>query len=362
MERERMQLLDYGRFAAAAAVLAFHYFFNGIANGKLSSLGHEPVLSEVARYGYLGVNFFFLISGYVILLSARGKSAHEFAVARALRLYPAFCFAVLLTSAVALLWGGQRMSVSLSQVAANLTMAAPWFGQDYVDGVYWTLSYELRFYAAVLLALLLGAARRLEVLCGAWVGLQLLAHALGLQHLPLLGSYYVYFAAGALLAVLKNRPRPGPWLPLLLGALYLCASFAMEEAGERSLATGHAISPWVAAASVLGFFVFFGVLNTPQGSALRLPSARLVGGLTYPLYLIHAHVGYMLLSRFASEEHKVLAYALVIAAVLAIALYMHLVIERAMAPMWRVLFVSAVGAPLQALQHSARRLFAAPRP
>lgn len=96
--RQRVEIADYMRPLAAVSVVAFHYLYNGIENGKVGSIDHEPI-AGVAGYGYLGVNFFFMISGYVILASANGKSARQFAVGRALRLYPAFWVALIITTA-----------------------------------------------------------------------------------------------------------------------------------------------------------------------------------------------------------------------------------------------------------------------
>lgn len=112
----RLELLDYGRFFAAISVVLFHYTFNGIANGKITSISHTPWLVGVTKYGYLGVEFFFMISGFVIFFSARKKSASNFMVNRATRLYPAYWFAVLFTSLFAVQWGGNLMSVYPAQV------------------------------------------------------------------------------------------------------------------------------------------------------------------------------------------------------------------------------------------------------
>ena len=354
MDRSRCQLLDIGRFVAASAVLCYHYFLNGMVNGKVPSMHALPWVSEFARYGYLGVDFFFLISGYVILLSARDKPAHEFAVSRALRLYPAFLVAVLLTATLAQWWGGSLMSVSARQVAANLTMLAPLFHEPYVDGVYWTLAYEVRFYALVLVALLLGARRRLETLAIAWVVLQLCVQAVGWSRLPLLGGYDVFFAAGCLFAVMQHQRRYTPTMLLLLtGALLLCARVAMLEAEDKSvLDAGLVFSPLVAAAAVVLFFVFFGLLGVPRIAALRIPGSRLMGGLTYPLYLVHAHIGYMLLARFGRDDNRLIVYPVVIGIVLCIALAIHLLVERRLARQWRSFFTFLIGTPLRGLQRA----------
>ena len=55
---KRLALLDYGRFFAVIIVVLFHYTFNGIANGKISSISHIPSVIAFTKYGYLGVELF----------------------------------------------------------------------------------------------------------------------------------------------------------------------------------------------------------------------------------------------------------------------------------------------------------------
>ena len=151
----RLELLDYGRFFAAIIVIFFHYTFNGIANGKIDSLTHVESLVDFTKYGYLGVELFFMISGFVIFHSAKNRTPAEFAVARAIRLYPSYWFAVIFTSIFAWFWGNDSMSVSLFQIMANFTLLQNYLGIENVDGVYWTLVYEIKFYILVFLILVI---------------------------------------------------------------------------------------------------------------------------------------------------------------------------------------------------------------
>lgn len=225
----RVELLDYARFSAALSVLAFHYLFAGIRNGKLSSLSYIPVVTDIAKYGYLGVELFFMISGYVIFATAKDKSPGQFIVSRIARLYPSFCVAMLLTACVATFWGGPKMGVSLTQVLVNLTMVLALFGVSPVDGVYWTLLVELTFYAAVLAVLLARMNRWLDTLFLLWPLALLLAALTGKGHWPLLGGYYPLFCAGALFALLGERKSPTA-IAGVAACLWLCVSGALERA------------------------------------------------------------------------------------------------------------------------------------
>ena len=346
MKHEKhLPLLDYCRFAAAAGVLCFHYFWNGIGNGKLSSLDHVDALTVWARYGYLGVDLFFMISGYVIFMSARHRSATQFAVGRLLRLYPAYLFAMLTTACVAHFLGAGGTAVTLRQVLGNLLMYQPLHHQRYVDGVYWTLMIEIRFYGAVAILLALGLQRRLGLIATLWPLVMLAALATGRGgwldphrgERLLAGGYYAFFASGALLAMLREKQAATTWLALAASTL-LGLRYAVGLAGAEAGGPADPAQPWVTGAIVLSFTPLFLAVNASAGRIRRLPLATTLGALTYPLYLVHAHIGYMLLSHFATPANRWTAYALVIATVLALAWALHELVEVRMAPFWRAVF------------------------
>ena len=62
MDKERYYELDFLRFIAAFSVLLFHYVFR-IWNLDGSGALEYPLLSTFSKYGYLGVDAFFMISG-----------------------------------------------------------------------------------------------------------------------------------------------------------------------------------------------------------------------------------------------------------------------------------------------------------
>src|SRR5690606_4760472 len=93
LERERtatsrFAILDLLRFIAAIAVMFYHYLYTA----RVESV--YPLASRLALHGYLGVELFFIISGFVVVWSAQGRSALRFAKARIVRLYPEYWVAL----------------------------------------------------------------------------------------------------------------------------------------------------------------------------------------------------------------------------------------------------------------------------
>ena len=169
----RFYELDLLRFGAAASVVLFHYGFRGYAADHMTDMPYLSLASTV-KYGYLGVDLFFLISGFVILMTACAGSARHFVASRVARLYPAFWACCTLTFLVTLIAGGGRFSASLNQYAANMTMFSGFFGVPSIDGAYWSLFVEMRFYLLVFVVLLLGQMARIRALLGLWLVLVLI--------------------------------------------------------------------------------------------------------------------------------------------------------------------------------------------
>lgn len=352
---KRLELLDYGRFCAALSVVLFHYTFNGIANGKISSIGHIPLVIEITKYGYLGVELFFMISGYVIFFSAKNRSAAQFAVGRVIRLYPAYWFAVLFTSFFALKWGGNLMSVYPTQIIVNFSMLQSFFGVGHVDGVYWTLVYEITFYAAVFLLLFCGLQSRLKSIFIFWPVLFCAALLLEKQSLPYLGGYYYYFAAGALFAILKEGFDWRAALGLLM-VYALCLYFSAGVVVQLTGVKGAEYSPVVIGLTVTAFFLLFILQDTRRAQLLNLPMSGVAGALTYPMYLMHAHFGYMFINQFATEENKIVIYISTILIIMAVSFLIHEVIEVRFSYFWRNIFNLTVGRFVDFLQGCISRI------
>ncbi len=305
----RLVELDVLRFVAAFAVMAFHFM---AASRSLWDEFPTKLFEPVARLttlGILGVELFFLISGFVILMSVWGHTVGEFAVSRVSRLYPAYWFSVLVIfimyrfSGV----GGFDPKLSDGEYLLNLTMFQGAFGVGHAGGVFWSLWVELRFYVLVALFSLVGITlRRCLVFLAAWTGLALLAEftqneTLVFVFMPRQAPYFI--AGMAFFLIHRFGARSGalvPWLMVAAGygmSLYA----AMERVGERVRLVGIARYPAPPEAVVVAITLVYLLMAAVALGWLRwVRWRRLValGALTYPLYLLHQTVSAVLIPAY----------------------------------------------------------------
>jgi exopolysaccharide production protein ExoZ len=163
------QTLDAWRGIASLWVVIYHA--SEFAVHSKPSL-QSAWLYRIGLFGSLGVQIFFVISGYCIASSAcstanRGKSWLSFGRARLMRIFPTMWAALALF--VAFYAAGNIMAArgswspnhvlpdlthqSGSYWVANITLLQPMLHQKYLAGVCWTLSYEVAFYGVVALTL-----------------------------------------------------------------------------------------------------------------------------------------------------------------------------------------------------------------
>jgi peptidoglycan/LPS O-acetylase OafA/YrhL len=141
----RIKELDALRGLAALAVVFYHYTTQ---YDKL--FGHTVGLNWQLPYGSFGVQLFFMISGFVIFLTLdRITKPMDFVVSRASRLYPPYWSAIIMTTAIVWTFGLHGEERNLFTTLTNFTMIQGVFEIPDVDGVYWTLLYELIFYCII---------------------------------------------------------------------------------------------------------------------------------------------------------------------------------------------------------------------
>lgn len=289
-ETERFITLDGLRGVAAVIVLIYHRRF--------------WIPQHAEWHGYLAVDFFFLLSGFVIAhayerrLASGALAGRAFVIARIVRLYPMIVLGALAGTAVTILEGVSKGWLGLSAravAAAPFALPQPFLAQPFLpNGPVWSLFFELianlgfllfiprlstRALGAVALALGIGLALAIRAQGGVSFGWLPATLPLGLLRVGF------PFTAGVLLYRLSKAGRLRiPALPVWLLGLALIALLRVPQLSWRAeilytLAVVFLLFPLLLA-SAAG--------DRPRGRWHWLSewSARL----SYPLYIIHAPI------------------------------------------------------------------------
>lgn len=283
---QRLQAL---RFIAAALVLTGHVL--------MEMLQHEMKLGAITPlvdfpWG-VGVDIFFLISGFIISHSALDNprsltSARKFILQRLIRIWPTYAmFTALMMVAVLLVPAFLAHNVlTLSYVIASFLFIPMPRPDDLrmfpVLGQGWTLNYEMFFYLAFTMALLLPVKLRAPVLWIGGISLILLGQYVALpQPLafyadPIVGE----FLLGILLSVMMKRLPAMPNGARLAIILAPVALFLLNSGDEL---------PRIVSLGIPAFLLVGGVLFLGEKGERLLGASWLVllGNASYALYLSH---------------------------------------------------------------------------
>ena len=332
----RLAGLDGVRFLAAMGVLVYHYTVRDSQAWGAPPAEVFPRLSEWAVYAALGPELFFVISGFVVLMTAWGRSVANVAASRVARLYPAYWVSVLLTGALLLwIWPGGK-DVTLGQVAVNLTMLQGLVGVGNVDGVYWTLWAELRFYAIVLLLAAVGVTRgRVLVFATLSPAAALLADAAGPGWLRtvLVAQYAPLFAAGMVLYVIHrdghSRRAWGLVAANTAAAVWLVVP---DQLAQQARNTHVDPSGVVLGLGVVACVALVAAVTLTPAARVRWRWLTAAGALTYPLYLLHEHWGWWAIVHVRGALPVWATLAVATGLSLALAALVHHGVERRLGP------------------------------
>lgn len=288
----------------------------------------------------MGVEIFFVISGFVIAFSAHAATARSFLRGRVLRLVPGAWVCATVTLIVAAIVGEYSVP-DLIGYWLRAVLFSPYGG--YIDTVYWTLAIEISFYLLFLALIFFRLSAQIDrvflALAAISTGflvtvfivrtdLHLLAHARTAQLLLLVNGGE--FAVGVFLWRLLNlgvTPMRLTGLALgLVGGGLETAKF-VTQAHDRVFA----LALWLFA---IGCIVLSVRVNERLGKALGARGrgwVRAAGLATYPLYLLHQTNGAAVM-RVAGELGlpQVACLLLAIATMLAAALVVALWLEPAL--------------------------------
>lgn len=299
-DRHRFILLDGLRGVAAIAVMLFHF-----GNNRTGLIWF--------KHGYLAVDFFFVLSGFVITHAYEQRlrssmTMRAFVAARALRLLPLLAFAVGMTLLFHLVLNRGRSGQGELILAALLNMAllpSLWLADRYPMVLpSWSLAYEMAvnlLYAAALRWL---GTRTLVVIVAAAGVLNcatIVHHGTvdGLYHDLSLGMARTIasFGLGVLIARWyrgtghRTSPLHAVWLTGLLMALLMTPMLDRGNAAFEIVTTMLVMPAIVAIAA------------TVRLSARAASIGDLLGRLSYPVYVLH-EAAFFLLNILFGKVHR----------------------------------------------------------
>lgn len=294
-ERGLVSALTGLRAIAAYSVVLFHY-----GSSFVNSVGVPYPIGKILSNGYLGVSFFFVLSGFILAYSYRNplttwSTKKAFFLARFARIYPVYIVALLASFFIGSRYVG---SVSVGAIPQFVLLQC-WV--PYTASIQnwntpgWTLSVEALFYVTFPLAIALAAGatdKRLSVAASLFASIMLLAQTPGYQFDPLAPAWLGWvslpllrlpeFLFGVSLGVLCTRGRlqvlgRAPALPAITFAAVVCLAV---------LPNASVPGPF----GVLMGLLIASVFWSTESRMRRLLSTKLfvlLGGASYALYLLH---------------------------------------------------------------------------
>lgn len=337
--RQRIAVLDLLRFVAAFSVVCFHWLLGeatlrGWRAGMSNRTGVPVPVLHVAAYGWLGVEMFFLISGFVICMSSWGNTVGGFARSRLARLMPVYWFSVVLVVMTSRLdpqtFPPQRGSLGGNGLM-NLTMLQVGYGVPQLSGVYWTLWVELWFYIIFAAVVVLGLTyRRVLAFCALWSVLALAASASGDELLTTITQPATapYFISGICFYLMRRYGQNLVlWIFVLLG--FLIGQHEVVDQGARAVWGAGMKYAWAPATGLLAMiFAIMALVALGRFDFVRWRGLTVLGALTYPLYLLHMNLGFAFLTSLDRRVGLGVAFLVALPAVLVFCWLVHRWVER----------------------------------
>ncbi len=270
-------------------MLIFHYSTR--FHELFPQAAHVPFSFPGGNYRVL---LFFTISGFAIFFTLdRIRTVADFMVNRFARLYPAYLVAMLLTLSVEYLDHATQLLIGPVAVLANVTMLQGFAFMPEVDGAYWTLTVEIAFYFCMISLWKFAGAGRLEPVLALWLGVRWLFWMwpdMPERIVMLLVLRYVPFFIMGMLAYRvwsgqRSLREQTPYAALALLSIGTMETWDIAIVGSLLL-------------------IIFVALIHGRLRFLALRPLVWLGGISYSFYLIHQHVGFVVMLECAKAGYS----------------------------------------------------------
>ncbi|HVS95275.1 MAG TPA: acyltransferase [Puia sp.] len=308
----QVEIVTILRGLAATSVFLFHLVC--VTHGYIPG----DTVHAFFSYGRFGVQFFFVISGFVIPYSMmranyRTPDFFRFLLKRVVRIEPPYMLILVLT--VAFLWlrsrtvAGDPFPVTWQQVALHVGYLIPFSGYDWLSIVFWTLAIEFQFY------LFFSLAFRAFTGPGVWRWL-ISALLIAIHWIHPLDTQFLY------------------WSPIFLMGIYLALGKMKKIASSEMFAALGilAVVGFLKFGPVVDLFALTSVAAIYFEPVIRSRVLDFLGNISYSLYLSHTLIAFAVINigiRYTrSPYQRVFFVALAVTATLLFSWLLYLFVER----------------------------------
>lgn len=290
--KDRCLELDAFRGLAALMVVIFHLTMNW------------PASRHGFYLGITGVDLFFIISGFVILMSLnRVKRSADFVISRVSRLYPTYWMAVTFTFFLMMIQALKNQEPfgrgDWVGYIGNMTMFQYYLNIADLDGPYWTMIVEMLFYILMLFLFHFKLLKWLVPIGASLCGLSVIvAFGLGrgptlelvLKGFPLL-QFLPLFLSGAIFYLIfteKNRL----WSRYALVLFFLTCQIAVYHFYDRA---DYFLNHIEHILILLAYYAAFCLFVNGKLKFIVTSTTLFLGKISYALYLTHQFLAVELL-------------------------------------------------------------------
>ena len=292
---QRIKYLDGLRGIAILLVILYHaYGVDGYENAF--HYNHKFSAFPIFKYGFLGVELFFLISGFVILMTLeKSKNFINFIYKRWIRLFPAMLIATILSyTTVSIFYERPLGHPNICSVIPGLVFIEPTllgklFNYEFIklEGSFWSLYVEMLFYIIFGLGYFIFKRRNALL----FLFFLYIYAIIGLYY-PLKASnlfiHFGWFTSGCLayLYTTENRNRKYLLISIIIFAISLYSTYVFYSNTEQTFP----IIEYLIFAILIIFLFFIPILFEKSRSIIGNRLFLFIGFISYPLYLIHENL------------------------------------------------------------------------
>lgn len=322
---ERLYEIDLVRCIASSFVVIYHLGFRGFADEAKYMHVEYPEFAWWAKY-LTGINFFFMTTGFALVLGLHRQSPGAFVLGRARRIYPTLWICCILSTLGFIVLGRSEFVVPPWDFVLNMTLLAGFVSADYVDGAYWTIKVSIQFFMIIWGVLMLRQLPRLPWFLAGWLGLSAInaiaPFPSALQEF-LVTEFAHYFVAGATAALLWKSPKSVGLWALYIATLPLALLDDVHRSAHRERLYNTDLNPWVMPMFSIFYFALFAAIALNWTARFRWPIFQRIAIASFPVFLLHQYLGYAYLDVIQGPKYLVLLSFIVglIAAGYAIELY-----------------------------------------